>query len=514
MPRTRVVSESVVVHDSEGRETESQLLPLADTSVNIRNQYVKAYIGISPRVTPKFWLAFPVSVPPLGFNTYFVSNAKQTVASMSSLYSSQGSKNGSVEIGQGHLKLLYNLDEGRLSHYFNSRNLVKANVEQSYSFYAGYDKIVSDLPASGAYIFRPNGSFPLKPEGQVPLTILQGPILDEVHQRINPWIYQVTRVYKGKEHTEVEFIVGPIPINDGMGKEVITQITTTMMTNKTFLTDSNGRDFIKRIRDYRSDWELQVNQPVAGNYYPINLGIYMEDNSMELSVLVDRSVGGSSILDGQIELMLHRRLIHDDGRGVDEALNEIVCVNDKCEGLTVQGKFYLRVDPLGEGAKWRRSFGQEIYSPLLLAFSEQDGGNWTGSHIPKFSALDSSYSLPDNVALITLQALEDGSVLLRLAHLYEVGEDKDLSTMAYVDLKKMFPDKKVRKITEMNLSANQERATMEKKRLKWKAEDSIGSGTMVRGGPVDPSKLVVELGPMEIRTFLINFDDTFVPKEV
>lgn len=74
----QVVSESVVVHDSEGIEIESQLLPLANTSVNIRNQYVKAYLGISPGVTPKFWLAFPVSVPPLGFNTYFVSNAKQT----------------------------------------------------------------------------------------------------------------------------------------------------------------------------------------------------------------------------------------------------------------------------------------------------------------------------------------------------------------------------------------------------------------------------------------------------
>ncbi|KAG1370202.1 alpha-mannosidase [Cocos nucifera] len=344
--RIPVISESVVVHDYEGREIESQLLPLTNASVYIRNHYVKAYLGISPSVESKFWLAFPVSVPPLGFNTYFVSNSKRTGASMSSLYSSQGSKSSSIEIGQGHLKLLYNADGQKLSHYFNTRNLVKANVEQSYSFYAGYDKNGTDLQASGAYIFRPNGSFPIKPEGQVPLMILQGPILDEVHQQINPWIYQ--------------------------------------------------------IRDYRSDWELEVNQPVAGNYYPINLGIYLEDNSTELSVLVDRSVGGTSILDGQIELMLHRRLLHDDGRGVAEALNETVCINDKCEGLTVQGKFYLRIDPLGEGAKWRRSFGQEIYSPLLLAFSEQDGGNWTSSHIPKFSAMD-SYSLPDNVALITLQ---------------------------------------------------------------------------------------------------------------
>jgi hypothetical protein len=41
-------------------------------------------------------------------------------------------------------------------------------------------------------------------------------------------------------------------------------------------------------------------------FFQVNLGIYMEDGSKELSILVDRSVGGSSIKDGQIELMLHR----------------------------------------------------------------------------------------------------------------------------------------------------------------------------------------------------------------
>lgn len=32
----------------------------------------------------------------------------------------------------------------------------------------------------------------------------------------------------------------------------------------------------------------------------------MEDETREVSVLVDRAVGGSSLADGQIELMLHR----------------------------------------------------------------------------------------------------------------------------------------------------------------------------------------------------------------
>eukprot|EP00268_Persea_americana_P056663 TRINITY_DN6711_c0_g1_i4.p1 TRINITY_DN6711_c0_g1~~TRINITY_DN6711_c0_g1_i4.p1 ORF type:complete len:287 (-),score=47.14 TRINITY_DN6711_c0_g1_i4:636-1496(-) len=279
--------------------------------------------------------------------------------------------------------------------------MVKAFIEQSYKFYSGDDGSGNDPQGSGAYIFRPNGTFPIKSDGQEPMTVLRGPVLDEVHQSINPWISQITRVYKAKEHVEIEFTAGPIPIDDGIGKELATQITTTMITSKTFYTDSNGRDFIKRVRDYRSDWNLQVNQPVAGNYYPINLGIYMEDSQKELSVMVDRAIGGSSILDGQIELMLHRRLLHDSGIG--EALNETVCVSGVCQGLTVQGKFYLRIDPLGEGAKWRRMVGQEIYTPFLLAFSEQNGGNWMSSHIPTFSAMDPSYSLPDNVAMITLQ---------------------------------------------------------------------------------------------------------------
>lgn len=57
----------------------------------------------------------------------------------------------------------------------------------------------------------------------------------------------------------------------------------------------------------------------------------------------------------------------------------------------------------------------------------------------------------------------------------------------------------------MSLSANQQRAEMEKKRLVWKVEGSSEEPKALRGGPIDPAKLVVELAPMEIRTFVINF---------
>lgn len=56
------------------------------------------------------------------------------------------------------------------------------------------------------------------------------------------------------------------------------------------------------------------------------------------------------------------------------------------------------------------------------------------------------------------------------------------------------------------MSGNQERAEMEKRKLVWKVEGPAEEPKVVRGGPVDPVKLVVELAPMEIRTFLIDLD--------
>ncbi|KAK8672388.1 hypothetical protein V6N13_110760 [Hibiscus sabdariffa] len=506
--RFPVVNEDVAVRDSKGRKIESQLVPIVDAYVDIRNYYARAYLGSIPNVVPKFWLAFTVSVPALGFSTYTISTSKKPGAgsTKSSIFKFQMGEKPAIEVGEGDLKLTISASPRKIINYVNNRNLVEESVDQSFSFYTGYNGAKDKVPQnSGAYIFRPNGTYPIKAE-QASVTVIKGPLIHEVHQQINTWIFQTTRLYKEKEHVEVEFIVGPVPIDDGFGKEVATQITTSLESNKTFYTDSNGRDFVKRIRDFRTDWDLEVNQPVAGNYYPITLGIYIQDKEKEFSVLVDRSLAGSSVVDGQIELMLHRRLLLDDSRGVAEALNETVCVLDDCRGLAVQGKYYYRIDSLGEGAKWRRSFGQEIYSPLLLAFTEEDGDNWMSSHTPTFSGIDASYSLPDNVALITLQELEDGKVLLRLAHLYEIGEDSVLSVMTRVELKKLFPGKKIAKVTEMSLSANQEREEMEKKRLVWEVEGENQNPKVARGSQVDPKELEVELAPMEIRTFVIQFE--------
>jgi hypothetical protein len=59
-----------------------------------------------------------------------------------------------------------------------------------------------------------------------------------------------------------------------------------------------------------------------------------------MTVMNDRSQGGSSLYNGTIELMINRRMYVDDFRGVGEALNETDALGN---GITVPLTFYLQI---------------------------------------------------------------------------------------------------------------------------------------------------------------------------
>lgn len=96
--------------------------------------------------------------------------------------------------------------------------------------------------------------------------------------------------------------------DDPIGKEIISKFTITDFNNtNTFYTDSNGREMLKRVKDYRVDYEYNTTaEPVASNYYPVTSNILIRDESrdIEFAVLNDRSQGGTSLKNGEVELMV------------------------------------------------------------------------------------------------------------------------------------------------------------------------------------------------------------------
>lgn len=93
---------------------------------------------------------------------------------------------------------------------------------------------------------------------------------------------------------------------DGLGKEIISRVVTKEPTNGQFYTDSNGRQTLERKRNFRPTWQMDVTEPVAGNYYPVNSHIYLTgaDRKRFVALVTDRSQGGTSLHDGEIELMV------------------------------------------------------------------------------------------------------------------------------------------------------------------------------------------------------------------
>lgn len=93
---------------------------------------------------------------------------------------------------------------------------------------------------------------------------------------------------------------------DKIGKEIVTRYSSNLQTRKTFYTDSNGREMLKRVKDYRPTWDLKLEEPISGNYYPVTSKIAIKDETkqLKLNVLVDRAQGGTSLQDGTIELMV------------------------------------------------------------------------------------------------------------------------------------------------------------------------------------------------------------------
>nr|XP_015204430.1 PREDICTED: lysosomal alpha-mannosidase [Lepisosteus oculatus] len=344
---------------------------------------------------------------------------------------------------------------------------------------------------SGAYIFRPNSSTPFALCHRARARTLQTPLLTEVYQEFSPWVSQVVRLSRGQRQLELEWTVGPIPVEDGLGKEVITRFDSPMNTSGLFYTDSNGREILERRRDFRPTWDLKQTEPVAGNYYPVNTRIYMKDKQSQLTVLTDRSLGGSSIRDGSLELMLHRRLLYDDFRGVGEPLSE---PGDYYDGLVVRGKLLVSLTPPGTAADTHRPEAErQALQPLL---SLQPGESETGTLL-EFSGLQAE--LPPAVHLLTVSQWDSDSVLVRLEHQFEKGDSQTHSQPVTVDLQKLFSTLEVVGVSEMSLAANQWKEDM--RRLDWRGD---AEWEPLHGRPGDPSAAVVRLQPMEIRTFLLR----------
>lgn len=420
----------------------------------------------------------------------------------------------SVEFSTGLVSAAFDIATGMLTGL--STEGVTLAMNQTWGYYESYDSNLDKSDSqqnSGAYIFRPSTPdqklLPLIPKLNG-AKFVKTSVGIEVHASFRqPWLQQVSRIVTGEPYVEVEYTVGPIPIGDGRGKDIVALLSTSINSDGVFYTDANGREFQKRKRNFRSSWDMEIFEPIAGNFYPVNAAIYVEDSEAALAILVDRSQGGASLVDGSLELMVQRRTVVDDQRGVNEPLNET------CGGMTpyppygnserigdgvvIKGKFRILVGKGAVGASLARSEMDGTFAEPVVFVASRHSSDPATFQQATFSSLQTA--LPTNVMLITFMRIpgrNNTTFLVRLGHQYAPGEHDHLSNPADVDLSNLFVGYNVTSIKEKTLTGNQDWEEHLARRIDWTGMNSNKQA-------IDSSQTKITMAPLQVRTFYVTW---------
>lgn len=275
-----------------------------------------------------YWKA---SVPPMGLETYYIAIGfagcekskpadvrilfdKSIPFSCPSPYSCSKLEGDTAEIQNRHQTLTFDVKLGLLQKIKRVKDDSQNIINEELGMYASSE--------SGAYLFKPNGEAQsiIRSGGQ--MVISKGPLVQEAFSYSKTaWdkspISHSTRIYNG-EGTVQELIIEKeyhveLVTHDFNDRELIVRYKTDYDNGRVFFSDLNGFQMSRR--------ETYNKIPLQGNYYPMPSLAFMQGSSgHRFSVHTRQSLGVASLRNGWLEIMLDRRLVRDDGRGLGQGV--------------------------------------------------------------------------------------------------------------------------------------------------------------------------------------------------
>ncbi|XP_063257656.1 epididymis-specific alpha-mannosidase isoform X2 [Prinia subflava] len=380
-------------------------------------------------------------------------------------------------------------------------------------------------PISDNYLFAPNASA-VPVSKAVGLEVMSGSLMTEIRQYFysnvtsQDYIYAVyTRLYSVPEgydgnllchRIEQEYSVGPLELN----REAVLRTSTNLNTRQLLYTDNNGYQMQKR------PFKAYVNNTVARNYYPVVQTAYIEDDTTRLMLLTERAHGVSSQGNGQVEVMLHRRLWNN----LQWDLNNNLTLNDSS---VVRPVIWLILGAKAVTNTLYRTSALALEHRPVVMFGALSDKPKLPRRLQQNSVRDLPVTVPPNLHLQTLsipgwryssshaeqvcsirmgeQKQDDADfsrVLLRIRHLYEVGEDPVLSQPVTVDLQSLLKGLgSVTAVEERSLTGTWDVNTLER----WKWRTAQYPGKKFFNSTETSEDFIITVHPKEIRTFFVYF---------
>ncbi|KAI4975895.1 hypothetical protein ZWY2020_049502 [Hordeum vulgare] len=287
------------------------------------------YVSGEKISTGRHRLYWRASVPALGLETYYVAVGqdceKATPAVVKTFTASQefscpepyhcsNLEGKTVEMKNSYHTLSFDVSQGLLQTVTRHKHGEKTEIGEEIAMYSSR--------GSGAYLFKPIGEArPIVKEGGY-FILTEGPLVQEAHSLPKTeWdkspLSHSTRIYSCGDSiqdmlVEKEYhveLVGRV-FDD---RELIVRYKTDIDNQRVFYSDLNGFQMSRR--------QTYDKIPLQGNYYPMpSLGFLQDSLGNRFSVHSKQSLGAASLKKGWMEIMLDRRLVRDDGRGLGQGV--------------------------------------------------------------------------------------------------------------------------------------------------------------------------------------------------
>ncbi|KAF1469645.1 Alpha-mannosidase 2, partial [Megadyptes antipodes antipodes] len=162
----------------------------------------------------------------------------------------------------------------------------------------------------------------LNPHNIPPYIFTDPPIIRVAHGRIFSevvcFFHHVThtmRLYKvqGLEGQSLE-VSNIVDIRGEYNRELAMRISSDINSQNRFYTDLNGYQIQPRL--------TMSKLPLQANIYPMTTMAYIQDVGVRLTLHSAQSLGVASLKNGQLEVIMDRRLMQDDNRGLGQGVQD------------------------------------------------------------------------------------------------------------------------------------------------------------------------------------------------
>ncbi|KAI3416127.1 hypothetical protein GPALN_005676 [Globodera pallida] len=292
----------------------------------------------------KFELCFVAELPPFSMVRYRLTESEHSAHKVTIRQSRNaafeslvfeldrvGPDAKTVSIQNAHLHASFDASSGLLKSIRQTPNAEIA-VELSFVHYGArtHDPTRKDLGGdsrSGAYLFLPDG--PAKPLAVEENTFLvvSGPIRQYVYVKgpVDVGIRHQIVLDVDAQHLAILNHVN-LATESGTDRgnrlqngrvtnfELAMRLRVLSMRQDNFFTDLNGFQMIRRRR--------QPQLPLQAHFYPMPGAAFVEDTDIRLSLLGRQALGVASLEQGEMQVMLDRRLAQDDDRGLGQGVED------------------------------------------------------------------------------------------------------------------------------------------------------------------------------------------------